>query len=74
MSAPRKPRVGILDPLHPPGALLIKLGSLIVHHEEAASKKAHPLDGLAIKNLREDPEVEAWMEAMARLALLPMKR
>lgn len=62
------------DPLKPSLPLLIKLGSLIVHHEEAHSPTGHPFDLNAIKSLADDPEVRAWFEAMNKMAMLPVKR
>ena len=62
------------DPLNPSAALLSKLGSLIVHYEEAAGPRPHPFDWQAIKQLNADPDVVAWRLAMGRLALLPAKR
>jgi len=54
--------------------VLIKLGSLFVHVEEAISTKAHSFDILAIKQILEDDDVKAWIEKMDNLALVPKKR
>lgn len=62
------------DPLQPNAALLVKLGSLIVHLEEAQSSKGHQFDLAAIIALQQDPDVMAWVAAMHTLALLPVKR
>lgn len=62
------------DPLQPSLPLLIKLGSLIVHHEEAHSPTGHLVDFQAIKSLTDDPEVVEWFEAMNKIAMLPVKR
>ena len=38
------------DPLKPSLTLLVKLGSLIIHHEESASPDGHHFDKIAILN------------------------
>lgn len=62
------------DPLHPSAALLCKLGSIIVHAQEATAPGGHPFDQHALAALTSDPEVKEWMSAMAESALLPVKR
>ena len=62
------------DPLQPSPSLLIKLGSLIVHHEEFTSDKGHPVDKVALDSLRADPEVAEWFTVMNKMAFLPVKR
>ena len=62
------------NPLAPTPALLCKLGSLIVHAEEAASPERHQFDVIAFKELLRDPEVVEWMRAMSAMAMLPVKR
>lgn len=62
------------NPFMPQKSLLVKLGSLIIHYEEALSPKGHDADLVAIRTLREDAEVIAWLEQMDRLAMLPIKR
>jgi len=56
-----------------PSSLLCKLGSLIVHYEEAKNDP-HPFDLKAIETLTNDPEVKEWIAAMNELGLLPVKR
>jgi hypothetical protein len=73
MTAPR-PKTVTLDPLKPSSTLLVKLGSMIVHAEELAAYGRHPVDWVALDTLRKDPEVVAWLAAMSKLALLPVKR
>lgn len=63
-----------MDPLKPSPALLIKLGSIIVHMEELHSPKGHPLDKNALDSLTGDPEVREWFAAMNKMAFLPVKR
>ena len=62
------------DMLKPSATLLIKLGSLIVHLEEAHSPTCHEFDIAAVKQLQADPEVIAWRSAMTKAAFLPLKR
>jgi hypothetical protein len=54
--------------------LAVKLGSLLVHAEEATEDGAHAFDLHAMRALISDPEVQAWREEMDKLALLPVKR
>lgn len=60
--------------LAPPPALLIKLGSIIVHYEEMLSPGGHGLDKIALDDLLNDAEVKDWLETMDRGAFLPKKR
>lgn len=62
------------DPLTPNVALLVKLGSLIVHFDEGTSNNGHPFDQAAIESLLGDPEVQQWLISMQKMAFLPMKR
>lgn len=63
------------DPLKGVSAtLLMKLGSIMVHAEEALGPGGHAHDLAALRALLSDPEVVAWREAMDALALLPVKR
>lgn len=62
------------DPLSPSAALLVKLGSLVIHLEEAHSPNGHPVDHAAVKQLQDDPEVQAWFAAMHKMAMLAVKR
>lgn len=62
------------DPLNPSGALLCKLGSIVVHVQEMQSPDGHPFDQIALAALLDDAQVVAWIEAMASRALLPVKR
>ena len=58
--------------MHPSAALLAKLGSVVVHAEEAVSAEGHAFDVEAIKALVNDREVKAWIKGMG--ALLPQQR
>lgn len=62
------------NPLQPSASLLIKLGSVIVHQEELMSPNGHTFDQHALKTVREDPEVVAWLAQMTKMAYLPVKR
>lgn len=62
------------DPLKPSPTLLCKLGSLVVHLEEAMSNGGHAFDIIALKSLKDDAEVKAWFAAMTGMAMLPVKR
>lgn len=62
------------DPLKPSVQVLIALGSIAVHVDEATSSKAHHFDIIAAKSALETPGVREWIKAMDKLALLPLKR
>lgn len=61
-------------PLNPTPALLCKLGSIVVHIEEAYSTEGHAFDMSAVSALLHDPEVTEWLDAMDKMAMLPKKR
>lgn len=61
-------------PQTPEFALLVKLGSIIRHAEEAISDSGHHFDVATVETLLDDPDVVEWMAAMDRLGLLPVKR
>ena len=60
------------DPLKPSVSLLSKLGSIVVHADEATSAGRHEFDIVAIKSLLDDPEVKEWITAMG--VFMPVKR
>lgn len=60
--------------LHPTPSLLSKLGSIARHVEEHASADERDVDLDAARTLVQDPDVQEWMKAMDRLALLPVAR
>jgi len=62
------------NPLEPDTSLLVKLGSIAVHIEEAMSAKGHHFDLVALRQLVSDPEVKAWLREMDKMALVPRKR
>lgn len=55
-------------------ATLCKIGSILVHYEEATSANGHPFDVVAFRQLMADPDVVAWLAAMRAAGLLPAKR
>lgn len=60
------------DPLNPSLTLLMKLGSIVVHADEALSVAGHPFDIESMKPLLADPEVKSWIKGMG--VYLPQKR
>jgi hypothetical protein len=63
-----------MNPLTPAPVTLAKLGSIIVHAEEAASTHGHYFDRIALETLLEDADVVAWLKGMRELALIPVRR
>lgn len=63
-----------MKPTEPSLSLLTKLGSIVIHADEATSEGAHQFDIEAIRSLLSDQEVKDWLAAMNDLALLPKKR
>lgn len=70
MSAPGE----IPDELHPTLGLLVKLGSIARHVEEATGPSPSRLDLQAAATIARDPEVTAWLNTADRYALLPVPR
>lgn len=62
------------DPTKPSLGVLVKLGSIAVHVDEATSTTGHAFDAIALRQLLADDEVRSWLAAMDRLALIPRKR
>lgn len=52
--------------------LQAKLAAIVVHADEATSSGAHHFDGVALRQLIDDPEVVAWIKSLGPLA--PAKR
>lgn len=69
-----KPENADRYPLNPSVGLLAKLGSIAQHCDEAIGADGHAFDLAAIRALLADPEVSAWLDAMHKLAMLPVKR
>jgi hypothetical protein len=59
---------------NPSVTLLVKLGSIAVHADEMMSDDGHKFDRIALQGLLADPEVAAWLQAMGKMAMLPLKR
>lgn len=74
MSKKRPDRTGMIDTYAPPIALLVKLGSIVVHADEAVSDGSHQFDTAAIKSLVSDREVQAWLASMDAASFLPVRR
>ena len=62
------------DPFKMTPSAAAKVGSFLVHVEEAMSGKGHKFDVIAAQHLLEDEEVQAWLAGLRALALLPVKR
>lgn len=60
------------DPMKPGATLLVKLGSIVVHADEATGPDGHAFDVTTIQSLISDPEVAQWIADMG--VLLPRKR
>lgn len=58
----------------PPVGLLCKLGSIVVHVDEATGDRPHEYDWTAIRSLLADREVQAWIEGMTKAGFMPVKR
>ena len=69
-----KREAGTIDPFKPPVTTLVKLGSIVVHFDEATMPGGHQFDMHTARTLLEDHEVKAWLEAMNKMAMLPVKR
>jgi hypothetical protein len=61
-------------PLAPTKSLLVKLGSIVVHTSAMVADHGDDDDGLTLAIMIRDSEVQAWLDGMQRLALLPVKR
>jgi hypothetical protein len=62
------------NPLKPDTSILVKLGSIVRHSEEAIGAGGHVLDIEALKSLFNDFEIIGWLTEMDKMALLPVKR
>lgn len=62
------------DPFELSAALAAKIGSIVVHAEEAVSDDGHPFDVEAIKVLVSQPDVQEWLLALSSMALVPRRR
>src|SRR3546814_19013332 len=57
------------NPLQPSPQLLCKLGSVIVHADEMTGPGAHEYDRVSFETVLKDPEVQAWIAAMNKMAM-----
>ena len=57
-----------------PLSLQAKIGSVLIHFEEASSRAGRLIDEETIRVLMQDAEVRRWMDGLRELALLPVKR
>lgn len=64
----------MVDCFAPSLSLLIKLGSIAVHADEALGEGGHQFDIEAMKPLLADREVQDWIASMTAKAFLPVKR
>lgn len=71
---PGRKVAGIVDTFAPPIALLAKVGSILVHVDEAVGAGGHEFDWVAVRSLLADREVQEWLEGMRAKGLLPVKR
>lgn len=62
------------DALKPGPALVAKVGSILVHMEEARSNEGHHYDWAALDSLMADPEVQEWLTGLRALSMVPRKR
>lgn len=58
----------------PPIGLLCKLGSIVVHVDEATGDRPHEFDWTAIRSLLADREVQGWIKGMTKAGFMPVKR
>jgi hypothetical protein len=63
-----------MNGLKPCPSVMVKLGSAIVHFEEWLSPGGHAYDLAALKSILADEEIQAWLLAMQKLGVLPVKR
>lgn len=67
----RKFEINVFDPSP---KILVMLGSIMVHAEEAISTNGHEFDRVALASLIAMPEIVEWRAAMDARGLLPKKR
>lgn len=66
--------MNMVNALAPSAGLLCKIGSIITHVEEGAGENGHQFDWITVRQLMADPEVQAWLAHMGKMAMLPVKR
>jgi hypothetical protein len=67
-----------MEALKPSPGLLCKIVSVLVHADEMRESRnnphAHEIDRIALEGALDDAEVKAWVEAMTKMAMAPLKR
>lgn len=63
-----------MEALKPRVALLVKLGSALVHFDEYTSPGGHEYDLATARQLLAEPDVKAWIAELTAAAMLPVKR
>lgn len=69
-----KKQASIIDIFNPPARLIAKIGSILVHFEEAVGEGGHAYDWTAARSLLADREVQEWLAGLRAHALVPVKR
>lgn len=54
--------------------LQAKVGSIIVHVDEGLSAGGSHFDLAVVQTMIADPDVQAWLDQLRGMALLPVKR
>lgn len=62
------------DPFKPSKQVLVALASLAAHIDEMMTAGGHPFDKYAVITCLNSPGVRDWMDKMAELGFLPVKR
>jgi hypothetical protein len=60
--------------MNPSVAVLAKLASIAVHTDEALSPDGHDFDRAALRGLLDDDEVQTFLAAGRKLAMIPERR
>ena len=55
-------------------ALQAKIGSILVHFEEALSDGGHHFDLDTARGLLAQADIQEWLEELRKMALVPVKR
>lgn len=63
-----------MDVFDPGQEVLLKMGSALIHADEAMSENGVALDEVLFRYLLAEPDVEEWLKEMDKLSLLPVKR
>jgi hypothetical protein len=63
-----------MDVMKPSATLIAKLGSIVVHMDEATDFLGHHFDVIAMRQLVADPEVQSWLYGLRLHAMVPVKR